>query len=189
MSKFIYKDFDDKFNNISWKDVEEKSSGFKAKISKIAKEKDEWIYIYGANRTGKTFAAIAVTNRFAKNHEDICFLKMSKRISELNDYIFHDKEKFNKIIEQYINSSLLVLDGFGEEFMTDYSRDNIIVPILRARAENGLFTIITSTFTIDEIAKLYTSKNIDSSIRVKQLTGILNSKVKKLILTSNKPLY
>src|SRR5574344_563797 len=185
-SKFIYKDFPDSFNEVSLKDVDNKP--LKAKILSALKM-NNWIYITGAIRSGRTYCAIALVNGSARNgNNNLAFLDSAKEIRTLSNLFFDNQslfmDKFNKIK----TSHLLVLDGFGNEYVNDIVRDSIIIPLLQYRAQNNLMTIFTSDFEIEDLLTLYSKKD-NNNVRTKQLGSILHSKISGEILTSKKSLY
>lgn len=62
-----------------------------------------------------------------------------------------DIELFNSIK----NLPLLVIDGIGNETITTFSRDEVLIPLIDYRLQHELTTIITSQYNIDELASLY----------------------------------
>ncbi len=187
-SKFIYKDFDDKFDKVTLKDVDNKV--LKSKIKQLVKDKS-WIYMTGAIRSGRTFCAIALINASAnKGGTDLAFVNTQVRFKDLQQMFFDDKDNFNKKIERIKNAHVLVLDGFGNEYINDIVRDNIVLPILISRATNRKTTIFTSDFCLDDIITLYSQKDKSgNNIKVKQMSNILKSMIKEEVLTSKTSLY
>ena len=84
------------------------------------------------------------------------------------------QEKFNQIKK----IPLLLLDDIGAENCSNWSRDEVLGPILQYRMENHLPTFFTSNLTIDELEKSLsiTSSGVDKVKarriieRIKQLT-------------------
>ena len=52
-----------------------------------------------------------------------------------------------------MNTPLLLLDDIGAEYLTPWSRDEIIEPILQYRMDQELPTFFTSNYSIKEIEK------------------------------------
>ena len=73
---------------------------------------------------------------------------------------------------------MLLLDDIGAENCSNWSRDEILGPILQYRMENNLPTFFTSNLTLDELEKALsiTSSGVDKLKarriieRIKQLT-------------------
>jgi len=81
-----------------------------------------------------------------------------------------------------------VLDDFGNEFKNDLIRDAIIFPIISARANKKLLTIITSDFTISEIVTLYSTSKA-GALRAKQIGSLIKSTAKEEISFGDLAIY
>ena len=162
VNQFKYIDFDyEKYYKLVLNDIPRKE--LVKQIKDRAKGKLNLFYIYGASGTFKTLSAISMCNGYIKNKGlKISFMNSFRRIKELNDLSFNKlkKEEYNEMLNDFLNSEVLVLDGFGEEYKTSYSRDSFIIPILKERIKNDkLITIITSNYSPSEIASLYKLKD------------------------------
>ncbi|MDY2727702.1 MAG: hypothetical protein SOV26_01650 [Candidatus Onthovivens sp.] len=189
MSSFIYKDFPDKFNNVKWQDLDNKKA--KNYISNQYKNKN-WIYLYGAINSGRTYLSIAFLNLYLSKHDSkVAFLDCGRRMSELANLFFKDRNDFQDALNALINCDVLILDNFASEAKTTYIRDEIIMPILSSRANNNKITIFTSSFSIALIENLYSLKNKDEagSIKSKEICNLLKSKVSNDFCVSNISLY
>ena len=147
----------------------------------------EWIFIKGGIATGKSFfaATLAVEAAKSSTYESIAFMNVPQRFKELADLAFSKNPKFNDEMDKYKNAEFLVLDDFGNEFKSDFVRDNILFPILSHRVRERLFTIITSNYSIDDCASMYQTNNV-SKPKIEQIKSMLNSICKKEI-TLNDP--
>lgn len=188
MDSFVYADFGDVPEDASLKNVQKT---IKSAIRKAMLEHRR-LYLYGASRTGKSYSALAFLNWVYKNKKDehptFAFLNCAKRISELGNMNYKKKDDFESLIEDYSNVDYLVLDGFGNEFKTDFIRDGVVYRILSARYSKDKFTIFTSNFKLKEVAELYelkSGRNLISS----QLYTLLQDKVKNIIDCGSLPLY
>lgn len=54
-----------------------------------------------------------------------------------------------------LESDILIIDGLGNESITTWSRDEILLTILDQRIQNEKTTFLCSEFTLDELKKLY----------------------------------
>ena len=75
-------------------------------------------------------------------------------------------------MDKYKNAGLLVFDDFGNEFKSDFVRDNILYPLLSYRVKNKLFTIITSNYSIEDCASMYQTSNA-SKPKIEQIRQML----------------
>ena len=146
----------------------------KYKNSAIEKKSNEWIYIKGDMSTGKSFFASVLCVDAARNKafDSISFIDVPERFKELTDLAFQKSPKFNDFMDKLKNSEMLVLDDFGNEFKSDFVRDNVLFPILSFRAKNKLFTIITSNYSIADICTMYQTSNT-SKPKVEQIRQLL----------------
>ena len=98
------------------------------------------------------------------------------------DFLRNLKASFNSDYNEKFNilkkSPMLLLDDIGAENCSNWSRDEILGPILQYRMENNLPTFFTSNLTLDELEKALsiTSSGVDKLKarriieRIKQLT-------------------
>ena len=138
--------------------------------------KPKGIYLNGSFGSGKTYLIAALFNEMAKKGVRSIliyypeFLRSLKASFQTDEY----SEKFD-----YIKRiPLLLLDDVGAENCTNWSRDEVLGPILQYRMENHLPTFFTSNLTLEELEKSLsiTSSGVDKVKarriieRVKQLT-------------------
>lgn len=132
-----------------------------------------WIYINGTHRSGKSYMAALFLNNFIDGmHGKAAFLDYPRRVSQLQDLTYSNKQDFDELIKMYSTVDYLVLDNFGNEYKSEYVRDAITLAILNERARRGLITIFTSEFDFDDIANMYTL-NTAGKTRGKQLYNLL----------------
>lgn len=181
-SNFIRHDFPDEWLDYKLKgnldsNNNQRKEALKAFGNYINKGINDWMMFTGSQRTGRTFLAAMLAMEAVNHHRGpAIFADCSLRFRELNDLAFSDKARFNKQLEQYSNIPILVLDDFGNEFKNEYMRDTIVLPILLARSKKKLFTIITSDFSISELAALYDlSKSKAGHIKSEQLERTLKA--------------
>ena len=137
------------------------------------------IYLTGSFGSGKTYLIASLLNEMAKKgiHSILIYYPdflVDLKTSFGNNY----GEKFNEIKR----IPLLLLDDIGAENVSNWSRDEVLGPILQYRMENHLPTFFTSNLTIDELEKnlSITSSGIDKVKarriieRIKQLTVSLD---------------
>ena len=192
--QFQIRDFEDKWLDSSLRELDKNAPRKQAilKYNKFLKnEPVEWIYLYGGTGSGRSLvAATMCVDAASKNLGPICYLNCAKRVRELAD-LSNDKKAasdFQKLLDQYCNAKILVLDDFGNEFINDYIRDTIIYPIISARSNKGLLTIFTSDFTFDEIETLYSTSKA-GQIRAHQLVNSIKASAKKEIDLSTPAIY
>ena len=94
------------------------------------------------------------------------------------------------MLDSLKNAYLLVIDGFGNEYINDIVRDSVVIPLLQYRASNKKMTIFTSDFSLNDLITLYAKRDKSgNNIREKQLANILHSMIKDEIYTGYTSLY
>ena len=177
-NQFLVRDFDNDHLDITFKDVEDSQPKLEILERYMQYKKlkiNNWIYVTGMANTGKSFAVTAIAVDIAKNNMGpVIYANANKRIAELTDFYYKDKERFKREMDRYCNVPVLILDDFGNEVKSDLIRDAIVFPILSTRASKRLFTIITSDFTIKDIITLYSTSKA-GEIRAKQIGSIIKN--------------
>ncbi|MCD8203962.1 MAG: hypothetical protein LUB56_02430 [Coprobacillus sp.] len=148
----------------------------------------DWAYIQGAARSGKSYLAAAITNEFAlKSEGPIYFLDSKDRIREIASAKRFDQED---LIREYSQCNVLVFDNFGSEYVNDYIRDSIVIPILEFRATHDLITIFTSQYSIEEVVHHYETRSEAGRDNAKRLRTILKDNCyREIVLSTLKGLY
>ena len=136
------------------------------------------LYLTGSFGSGKTYLIAALFNEMAKK-------KVKSALVYYPEFLRSLKASFNSdysVKFDYIKKSpLLLLDDIGAENCSNWSRDEILGPILQYRMENNLPTFFTSNLTLEELEKSFaiTSSGVDKVKarriieRIKQLTKTL----------------
>ncbi len=140
-----------------------------------ADTKPKGIYLTGSFGSGKTYLIAALLNEMAKKGEKSILIYyptflMNLKASFSGNYL----ELFNSIQKV----PLLLLDDIGAENCSNWSRDEVLGPILQYRMDNHLPTFFTSNLTLEELEKSLsiTSSGVDKVKarriieRIKQLT-------------------
>ena len=170
---FVIRDFDIEWLNGDLKRIDKNTSRAEAiaKYNAYYKgESDNWLYLQGENGSGRTFLAANIAIDIAKkNRGPVAFIDVPSRFKLLASK--KDLE-FKKMLDLRCQIPVLVLDDLGNEYKSDYVRENILFPILNLRSKNHLFTIITSDFSIADIATMYTT-NLASKPKAEQIKRLL----------------
>ena len=136
------------------------------------------LYLTGSFGSGKTYLIASLFNEMAKK-------KVKSTLIYFPEFLRSLKASFNSNYSEkfdYIKKSpLLLLDDIGAENCSNWSRDEVLGPILQYRMENNLPTFFTSNLTLEELEKALaiTSSAFDKVKarriieRIKQLTNTL----------------
>ena len=180
---YIYKDFPE-----SWKDLNGKSikgERYKKLRTAIAKtftktSTKPWVFVKGDSGCGKSYYLAAVLNGLAADGESVCFINGAKRFDELKALAIKNRQEFDKIMASLEGCGTMVIDDFGNEFKSEYIRDQIVLPLLAERSRAGLRTYFTSQYTLDEIKQLYSLHK--SYIEGSRVSKLIEKNIDKVVI-------
>ncbi len=138
-------------------------------------EKPKGVYLNGSFGSGKTYLIAALFNEMAKKGIRSALIYYPEFLRSLKaSFQTNYEEQFSYIKKV----PLLLFDDIGAENCSNWSRDEVLGPILQYRMENHLPTFFTSNLTIEEleISLATTSSGVDKVKarriieRIKQLT-------------------
>ena len=148
---------------------------FKEFITDYDSKDTKGLYLHGSFGSGKTYLISALFNEMARRNvrSIICYYP---------EFLRSLKASFNTSFDERFNAlkkvPLLLLDDIGAENCSNWSRDEILGPILQYRMEEHLPTFFTSNLTLEELEKnlSITTSGVDKVKarriveRIKQLT-------------------
>lgn len=176
-SHYIIKDFEPNWRTSALREID-LSENRRPAIKEFAKvlngKNSRWIYLLGNHKVGKSYLAVTFANEFiAVTDKKVAVMNCGERIKQLSDLSYKEKDLFDAQLDTLSDVPLLIMDNFGSEYKNEFVRDQVIIPLLSARANKSNVTIFTSEFTIDEIQKMYSLGKNGGEIRGKQLGNIL----------------
>ena len=133
------------------------------------------IYLNGSFGSGKTYLIGALFNEMAKKDIKSISIYYPEFLRNLKSSF---QTNYNEKFEHIKKVPLLLLDDIGAENCSNWSRDEVLGPLLQYRMENHLPTFFTSNLTLTELEKnlSITSSGVDKVKarriieRIKQLT-------------------
>ena len=139
------------------------------------KEKPKGIYLNGSFGSGKTYLIASLFNEMAKKGVKSILVYYPEFLRSLKASF---NTNYNEKFELLKKIPLLLIDDIGAENCSNWSRDEVLGPILQYRMDNHLPTFFTSNLTLDELetSLSVTSSGIDKLKarriveRIKQLT-------------------
>lgn len=111
--------------------------------------------IFGKRGNGKTGYVAALTNRFVIENHKCAFVDVRKLIQILIAKIGM-KENYTSILDTINNAEVLVLDNFGDEKISEWSR-NLLSDIFSNRNRSDKMTIITTSHSWEDLTTLYSA--------------------------------
>ena len=83
----------------------------------------------------------------------VSIVKLSDLLKEIkSDFKTNDKEDTFKIV---LESDILIIDGLGNEAISAWSRDEILLSLIDNRLQSEKTTILCSEFSLEELPKIY----------------------------------
>ncbi len=122
---------------------------FKEFREKFQKEENpKGLYLTGSFGSGKTYLIAALLNEMAKKQISCALVYYPEFLRSLKSSFQTDySEKFDFIKKVPV----LLLDDIGAENESNWSRDEVLGPILQYRMQNHLPTFFTSNLTLEEL--------------------------------------
>lgn len=167
----LYKDYYKRKKNLIYSTFKEED---------LLDESQKSFILDNANFLGKDFIikVIAlqknqsVTGAFLQLNDSKLRLKLIKSLSyslllnhkvsiiKFSDFLKTVKSEFKitdgtSTLQEVINSDVLIIDGVGNESITSWSRDEILLSILDNRIQMDKTTFICSEYSLDQLKKLY----------------------------------
>lgn len=176
-ARYLIADFPNEWKSSNFSTID-LSSNRRPVIKKIIKDytedKNDWVFIKGNHKVGKSFLLVAGANEFiSKTNQQAAVMNARTRFKELADLSISNPTEFTKNLVALSNVPLLVIDDFGDEYKSEYIRDQILMPILLEREHQNKLTFFSSNYSIKEIQQLYSVGKSGGDIRARQLANLL----------------
>lgn len=107
------------------------------------------LYIYGPFGTGKSFIIGALANELAERRIRTVVVYVPEFLREIKNAI--QEQNLHEKVEYVKEADVLILDDFGAEAMTTWTRDEILGAILQHRMAEQLPTFFTSNLNMKEL--------------------------------------
>jgi primosomal protein DnaI len=182
---YIYKHFKDSWidNRLNKITANNYRSGLVKLATDLLAGRINSLFIYGQGGLGKTFICSAIANDFIEiNEGKIAFVNAHTLVEELRTMIYDDKVLFLQKIKDLEMVDLLIIDDLGNEKITDWSKEEVIFPLIETRLRNNKPLIINSDYAFNELKSLYAKESLKSkkmlerfenSIKQFQLLGVV----------------
>lgn len=123
----------------------------------IEKKPDKGLYLWGDFGVGKSYLAACMTNALAKEGRKVCFVHWPTFALNARNSIgsqdVDDRDYVDRQINRMKRCDCLVLDDIGAENVTNWVRDDLLLPLLDYRMENRKHTHFTSNSSFEQLKK------------------------------------
>lgn len=130
-------------------EVVEAAKDFLRTIDETGQLPNRGLYIYGSFGIGKSFILGALTNELAKRRIKTVAVYVPEFLREMKQSI--QDQTLNEKIDFVKRAPVLILDDFGAESMSAWTRDEVLGTILQHRMAEQLPTFFTSNFSYSEL--------------------------------------
>ncbi|MCI9050013.1 MAG: ATP-binding protein [Coprobacillus sp.] len=148
-------------------------------LSYIDTPTERGLFLHGEMRCGKTTLLAGLMNALAKQGKEIGFIHFPTYLIDLKASFSTGDNEY--AMERLMKVDYLLLDGIGEENVTPWSRDEILLTILSYRLLNHLPTFFTSMYGYKELNKVYTIRKGDE-IRANTITSKMKALSNEIML-------
>ena len=120
---------------------------------------EKGLYLCGGLGAGKTYLAACMTNYLARKGNKVAFVNVpgffaKARNAVSNSYDYKNQADFiSSSLNRLKKAQFLVLDDIGAENVTNWVRDDLLLPLLDYRMENKKTTIFTSNSDFKDLTE------------------------------------
>lgn len=130
----------------NWEKVNETDINIILDIFKNIGNKN-WVYIHGSAGVGKTYLSILIAKIALLKELSVFYIKTVDLLDRLRP---NGDENSNELMNRCKNAGFLILDDIGHEKVSEWVRERIF-SLISSRWDNGLITIFTSNFGVENI--------------------------------------
>ncbi len=149
----------------------------------IQEPTDQGLFLHGEMGSGKTTLLAGLMNALAKKGKEIGFIHFPTYLIDLKSSFSTGDNEYP--MDRLMKVDYLLLDGVGEENVTPWSRDEILLSIISYRLLNHLPTFFSSMYGYEDLKKVYILKK-DDKIRANTLTSKMKALSKEIMLDGGK---
>ena len=137
----------------------------KSILSYVMAPTEKGLYLYGESGTGKTVLMAGLMNKLARTGKDVGICHFPTFLLDMKTHFGNYSD--DSFLTHILNIPYLLLDGLGEENVTSWSRDEVLLTILSYRDINHLPTFVTSMYAIDELKEVYLLRKNDKTEKIR----------------------
>ena len=150
---------------------------------------NKFIFITSKKNSGGSFITSLFYKEIVAAHSvSGAYLDGSKRLNELCNLLFSNKAEFTKRMEELQNVEVLFINKISNYNFNEFTRNNVLYPLLETRASKGLTTVLTSELNFDDYISVLDVKNNMKDVRLRQIKELLNE-FEKIDISLNIKVY
>lgn len=153
-------------------------------------KKPSFLFVRSKKNSGGSFMTSLFYKEIIYKHSiSGAYILGSKRLNELADLIFsNNKAEFARKLDELQTAEILVINKISNYNFNEFTRNNILYPILENRVSNGLTTILTSELKYEDFLSIINVKNSNKDVRFNQIKELLDD-FEKFDISLNIKLY
>lgn len=163
--------------SIKWtKDKTRIAKECKTIINNVQKNiiKNQGFWLWGKNDTGKTYLSIALLNSIASKGKTVAFVNVPDLILTLKKQMRDEYSNFS--FEKIWEADFLLIDDIGNERITQWFKESVLLPLIDYRANTNKTTIFNSNYKLSK----YELKVVESSSNLEGESEINNKIISRI---------
>lgn len=151
-----------------------RKSLFSALYNIYSTQKPSFLFVQSKKKSGGSYmTSLFYKEIIAKHSISGAYIQASKRFAELSDLLFNNKAEFAKKLQELQTADILVINKISNYNFNEFTRNNILFPLLEERMSNKLTTILTSELKYEDFLTILNVKNSNKDVRFNQISDLL----------------
>lgn len=173
LSNYLINDLPRNMETVTFGTIEtedEKKAYLKtASAALVASQNNQGLYLYGPMGMGKTYLAACAANVRAKKGMKVAFVYWPDFVQRMASMV--KSGEYRTEMERLKYAKFAVIDDIGAESVTEWNRDQLLLPVLNARYEAGLTTWFTSNEDLDSLLDhfRFSSKGDQADVKAERI--------------------
>lgn len=160
LQNMAFDNFDHKRANLPLEQRQNLQQAFQL-ATDFAGNPEGWLIFQGVNGCGKTHLAAAITNYRMAQDKPTFFIIVPELLDHLRStFSPESKVPYDEFFEEIKQTTLLILDDFGEQSATSWAQEKLY-QLINYRYNARLPMVVTTCLSLDEIETRISSRMVD----------------------------